>query len=316
VDAFREKVGSNSPGCAHEAFAKTIIQQAQLRQLFIAEEKQICQYISHYRIRSDSPGCVYKAFVKTIMGLMQLVKSFAAATEECQNEVDSSSPDCMVDELAQLAQSLVTEADQIEKQAKQFEKQAFDRMKDLKENIECNRNKLEFMKKFLKLSEEDNFDELSKLIPIIAETEDEDLKNCCMKCLQGKQNEYIFTVVFQTFRIAAAIFLSSFLCTALCLLTLESGSDLPMIIAASVAGGLTVLSAIIACFAACTSAHVSMLKNLGDALKEQNSDVLKEQNYALEVEERDDLKLREVNDSLSESYPLSEISETSDQCVP
>jgi hypothetical protein len=188
----------------------------------------------------------------------------------------------------------------------QNEKQAFDKIEDIKEDIECNQSGLELMKKVSEARQKDDLDEFSKLIPIVAETEDEDLKNFCRKYLQHKQNEYIFTVVSQTFIIAAGIFVFSFMFTGLCAILLES--NLAIIIGGSVAGGLTVLSTIVACFAACTSAHVSMLKNLGSVLKKQN-DV---------QEERDDLKSKETNDPLSESYPLSEILENSDRdpCVP
>jgi hypothetical protein len=209
-----------------------IREQIQVREQ--AQAQTATDIFQNELVGSGNRSDVQKTFVKNAYEIIQLAQSFAE---------EAFAKD--VEELTQLAQTFVAEANQIWEQTCQLDQQCFDRIKDLKESIECDEKKYKL------------------IINVSIEA-------------AGATAMFIFSII-----VGLANSLPTFL---------------PVIIAESATGGMAVVSIIIALFVAYTSAHESM--DFSDALKKQND----------ALEEQDNLKLRETNDS------LSEISENSDPC--
>jgi hypothetical protein len=232
------------------------------------------------------------------------------------NATDSSDARVRLDDSTlKLTQALNAQAMQIKKQVDERNEQILVEQKEAMESIEYAQKELELIKVISEVEEENDFDKVFKFIDSREKKEIsislihkyEELENFFRRYLPWRQNDYVKGVTAFTFGIAVAVSIFPFGPFGLtAILTL--GSKWAMIIAGSVTGGVTMLSTIIAYFAAYISVHGSKFKNLSDALKKTN-DARKE---------RDDLKSKEANDPLSESYPLSEILENSDRdpCVP
>jgi hypothetical protein len=264
-------------------------------QIQVREQTQAAVKTFQNRANRVNKSDVYKAFAESVYELKQLAQSFADIVVFPKSY-----------ELKQLAQSFVAEANQIYEQACQLDEQAFARVKDLKESIEHDRKNMDFMVEVGQAALRNDFNKVSQLINSIDSREkveilislihkEKDLENFFRRYLPCRQDDYVDDAIIMA--------LITFGITASASIPIVIFSGLPMIIAGSVTGGLTILSTIIAYFAVkYRSIYRFMLKNLD--VPEKQNDV---------PEEQDDLKLREANDPLSEGYPLSEISETSDR---